>query len=234
MKWELALTIALVASIGLYAVIFDSSGSLSPDNIREIMLGLGPAGPLLYTALIAIGIVVVPIPSIPFVLVAGFIYGPLAALAFTVVGYTIGSAAAFLIGRKLGRERVKRKLAKLDTMQILDKFDGTKGFAAILVLRLVPLFSFDIVSYAAGLTNIRLGKFALASALGSVPVTAAYVFLGSAAFEFNLAFLGAIFLAMFALVTLAFAYRKQVAKVTGIDLDRLVEKAAKAGGGKKA
>lgn len=210
------------AAIALYAFVFNSSGALSPENMRSALLSLGIAGPLIYIAVIAFAVIVVPIPSIPFVLVAGYVYGPAAALAFTVTGGTLGSLAAFFLARKLGRERVKKWLSKIDTINILDRFDTKLGFIAVLATRLTPLISFDIVSYAAGLTNISAGKFAIATALGMVPLTAGYAMAGSAAFELDLFHLAAAALALLALFGAAWLFRGRIKRATGIDLESAI------------
>jgi len=222
MKAEILIIAFLAACLAFYASVVNS-GMLAPDSIRNIVQSAGHAGPLLYVAIIAAAVVIAPIPSIPFVFVAGFVWGPLIALGLTVAGATAGALVAFAIARRLGRERVKRRLGRFDRLGLLDSFDGRKGFVAILLLRLVPLFSFDIISYAAGLTNISAKRFASASALGMMPVTAVYTFLGSAALEFNLEFIGVLGLLLLMAFAIAYANKQKLAQATGIDLDRLLE-----------
>ncbi|MDP9479831.1 MAG: VTT domain-containing protein, partial [Actinomycetota bacterium] len=114
----------------------------------------------------------------------------------TWLGALLGGVISFWISRWLGRDFV----AGTERMQRLDRYVDQHGTITIFVLRLLPLVSFDVISYAAGLSSIPFWKFFLASALGMVPGTLAFVYLGGASSStgFALALIGLSVLAIVA------------------------------------
>jgi len=92
-------------------------------------------------------------------------------------GATAGATAAFLIGRRLGRDDLQaiagRHLGRLDSL--LER----QGFLAVLYLRLIPVVPFNALNYAAGVTGVRLRDYVAATAIGIIPGTYAYAALGS-------------------------------------------------------
>jgi len=86
------------------------------------------------------------------------VFGLAGGIILTSIGSLFGGIIAFLISRKLGREMVKKIMQK--ELVICDKNNKKGGFFLILLLRLIPLFSFKIVSYSAGLSDIKLKDFA--------------------------------------------------------------------------
>ena len=88
-----------------------------------------------------------------------------------------GAAVCFFIARILGRDVAEKLTSKAGLKQI-DTFFEKYGKNTILICRLLPFISFDIVSYAAGLTSISFGAFFLATGLGQLPVTIVYSYVG--------------------------------------------------------
>lgn len=108
---------------------------------------------------------------------SGVLFGPVWGSVLTVIGATIGATAAFAIARHLGRERVHSRLGPR-----LLRFDESltrTGFISVLILRLLPIAPFNVSNYALGVTGIELRPYVLATAVGIVPGTVAYVALGS-------------------------------------------------------
>jgi uncharacterized membrane protein YdjX (TVP38/TMEM64 family) len=142
-------------------------------NIRE----LGTLGPLLVVGLMAVAIVFNPIPSAPVALAAGAAYGHTMGTIYIVTGAEIGAICAFLIARTVGAGIVKKMLHGSFS---LGRFSSQNALmTAVLVSRLVPFMSFDLVSYAAGLTALKLWRFALATLLGLLPISFALAHMGS-------------------------------------------------------
>lgn len=92
----------------------------------------------------------------------------------------LGAAIAFYISRIFGPSRVKRMLGRR-AAEKADRFFEKYGTYAILIARLVPIISFDAVSYAAGLTRIRFIGFWMATGIGQLPATLVYSYLGEKA-----------------------------------------------------
>lgn len=89
-----------------------------------------------------------------------------------------GAAVCFFIARILGRDVVERLTSKTGLKQI-DEFFEKHGKMSILIARLLPFISFDIVSYAAGLTSVSFGSFFIATGIGQLPATIIYSYVGS-------------------------------------------------------
>ena len=143
------------------------------DNIRE----LGTLGPLLVVGLMALAIVFNPLPSAPVALAAGAAYGHTMGTIYIVAGAEIGAICAFLIARTAGAGIIKKMLRGSFS---LGRFSSQNALMmAVFVSRLVPFMSFDLVSYAAGLTALNLWRFALATLLGLVPISFALAHMGS-------------------------------------------------------
>jgi uncharacterized membrane protein YdjX (TVP38/TMEM64 family) len=149
----------------------------SPDELSAAVSRLGVAGPLALVALMIIAVVVGPIPTFPVSVTAGLAYGPVLGTVYAVVGATIGALAAFGLARYAGRPVAARWL-RGHVAFCRDCSDRTL-FWVVLGARLVPVVSFALASYAAGLTAMSARAFALATALGMLPMTLVYVTLGA-------------------------------------------------------
>lgn len=88
-----------------------------------------------------------------------------------------GAAVCFWIARVLGRDAVEKLTSKAGLEQI-DEFFERHGRLSILIARLLPFISFDIVSYAAGLTSMSFGGFLVATGIGQLPATIVYSYVG--------------------------------------------------------
>lgn len=150
---------------------------LSPTIITEWLQDAGSLAPLLLIGSMACAVVIPPIPSLPLDLAAGAVFGPLLGTVYAVLGAEVGAIGAFLLARAAGREVLSRYLktdAVFCRMCTDHQLMGLTFFA-----RLIPVFSFDVVSYGAGLSNISLRTFALATLFGMIPPTFAFTYLGS-------------------------------------------------------
>lgn len=88
-----------------------------------------------------------------------------------------GAAVCFWIGRVLGRDAVIKLTSKAGLEQV-DRFFDKHGAMSILIARLLPFISFDIVSYAAGLTSMSFWSFFIATGIGQLPATIVYSYVG--------------------------------------------------------
>jgi uncharacterized membrane protein YdjX (TVP38/TMEM64 family) len=90
----------------------------------------------------------------------------------------LGATLCFWIARALGRPMVEKLAGGAKTLEVSDLFFARYGSRAILISRLLPFVSFDIISYGAGLTPISVWKFLLATGIGQLPATLVYSYLG--------------------------------------------------------
>ena len=151
--------------------------SFDPIVIRHWLQQFDAAAPVVYIALMVTAIVVPPIPPVPLDIASGLLFGLLWGSVFTLVGAEIGAVIAFLIARHTGRAVFERRLPTKKLTQLKYAVEK-RGFVALLVMRLLPAFHFDWVSYAAGLSRISLCRFAAATLLGMIPPVIAIVAVG--------------------------------------------------------
>ncbi len=175
------LIVILGASIALGFVsdaLFGRIVPFQPADISDWLAGTGPWAPLVYIALMVVAIVASPIPSVPLDIAAGLTFGLFRGSLYTLIGAEAGAIIAFLIARRLGRPRLARRLSP-DTMRQIDDLSARVGMRALIVMRLLPVFNFDWVSYAAGLTAMSLPRFAIATLIGMTPPVIAITAVGS-------------------------------------------------------
>ena len=97
------------------------------------------------------------------------------------VGSTLGATAAFLVGRYLARNWVSGKVAGNEKFKAVDEAVAREGWKIVLLTRLSPVFPFNLLNYAFGLTKVNLKQYILASWAGMIPGTVMYVYIGSLA-----------------------------------------------------
>lgn len=149
---------------------------LRPEAIRNYLLSFGSWAPLVFIIGYIIGSVTL-MPAAVLSIAAGLVFGPLFGTIYTVIGASLGAVLSFGIARLLGRGFVQSLLkGKLGQC---DAFIGRHSFPIILFMRLVPIFPFDIVNYGAGVCGIKTGSYIVATVVGIIPGTFAYVYLGS-------------------------------------------------------
>jgi uncharacterized membrane protein YdjX (TVP38/TMEM64 family) len=148
---------------GILAVVMDS------ERLKDWVSGLGNKGPVVLIAVMAMAIVINPIPSAPIALAAGAAYGHTWGTAYVVAGATIGALGAFWIARLLGY----RLLHQLFGDRVHPGWVGSQNVLTglVFVSRLIPFISFDLVSYGAGLTPLKAWRFTLATVVGLIPAS---------------------------------------------------------------
>jgi uncharacterized membrane protein YdjX (TVP38/TMEM64 family) len=140
--------------------------------------GLGAVGLLLH-GLAYVPAALLGLPLVPLTMAGGLAWGPLAGAAVAVPATALSSCAAFLLGRRL-LARDPEALARGEgrIARVARSLGGT-GFRTVLLLRLLPVTPFGVLNYALGATPCRLGDFALATLLGTVPSALVYAAAGA-------------------------------------------------------
>lgn len=176
--WIKLALLALSVAVGWWAVSsFDYERYLSLASLTQRLNDAGPWAPLLLIGSMTFAVMIPPIPSLPLDLAAGAAFGPFYGALYAVIGAEIGSIICFLMARALGREALSR-LLKTDAM-FCQMCTDHQLMGAIFLARLIPIFSFEVVSFGAGFTNVSLKTFALATLVGMAPPTFAFTYLGS-------------------------------------------------------
>ena len=151
------------------------AGALVPEFVRWVN-GLGPWGPVAFVAgYIAASVALVPAALLT--LAAGAIFGVVEGVAVAFVGASLGASAAFVIARYAARGRVERRIAGNERFRAIDHAIGREGRKIVLLLRLSPVFPFNLLNYALGLTRVRFIDYVLAMP-GMLPGAILYVYTG--------------------------------------------------------
>jgi uncharacterized membrane protein YdjX (TVP38/TMEM64 family) len=149
---------------------------VSADHIRSYILSFGIYGPLIFMGLYAIG-PIIAFPTSVLSLAAAFAYGIWPGMLYIVIGATAAGVTGYIMGRFFGDSVVKFQESKWSKKIYYRMKD--KGFLYVFVLRLIPLVGFDILSYLAGMTRVKLGPFVAATVVGMLPGTFAYSLVGT-------------------------------------------------------
>lgn len=177
---KLAAAIGLAALFGAIYWFLSRTGSLETvcdcARLHSHILQWGFMGPLAVIGLIALAVVISPIPSAPIALASGMAYGQLWGTVYIVIGAETGAIIAFFIARLLGYEAMKRRFGDRLSIGLFGSQNAMTGL--VMALRLIPFASFDIVSYASGLTPLKPWRFALATLVGVIPVSFALAYFG--------------------------------------------------------
>ena len=179
--------------------------NINPETLSATIAHAGVWGPLMYMLVIALSVVVSSIPGAPLAVVAGTIWSPLLAGVYTVAGGFSGALVAYAIGRTVGQSAIKALTGKTLTLsqEISSenhKTEQTLGWM-IFVTRLLPVFSFDLVSYGAGIAGLSMPTYAGATLFGMIPSTLLLTFAGDR-IQFDPAVIGEL-AAVFAVVFIA-------------------------------
>ena len=148
------------------------------DWVRD----LGFPGYVLYAVVYA-ACCVLFVPASLLTLGAGAVYGLGTGVAVVLAGATLGATLSFLLARTLLRDRVEAMTRGNARFRALDRAIGKEGAKIVLLVRLAPVFPFTYINYAFGLTAVRTPAYVLATLVGMIPGTFAFVFLGQAAEE---------------------------------------------------
>ena len=144
----------------------------------EWVRGAGFGGVLVF-ALCYIGAAAFLLPGSLLTLGAGFVYGPVWGVLVVSPVSTLAASVAFLLARFLARGWVSRRVARDARFAAIDAAVGDNGLQLVALLRLSPVLPFNLLNYALGVTRVRFGDYLLGSALGMLPGTLLYVYLGS-------------------------------------------------------
>ena len=141
--------------------------------------GLGIWGPVFVVAFYIVACILF-LPGSILTLGAGFLFKVIAGTITVSIGSTLGACAAFLVGRTVARKWIAGKVAKNAKFAAIDEAVAQQGFKIVLLTRLSPVFPFNLLNYAFGLTRIPFWKYALGSWIGMIPGTVMYVYFGAA------------------------------------------------------
>ena len=184
---KIVVIVLIVGAIGSYFVIPDVKAMIDRifkmfatgdfAVVREFVESYGAYAALVSFALMILQSVAAPLPAFLITFANANLFGWWKGAILSWSSAMAGAALCFWIARILGRDVVERLTSKAGLQQI-DVFFEKHGKLSILIARLLPFISFDIVSYAAGLTSMSFGGFLVATGLGQLPATIVYSYVG--------------------------------------------------------
>ena len=195
----------LITSGIVTALVFRDQ--LSVEQLTGWVRQLGWLAPLVFIACYAAATVFF-LPGLLFTLAGGVLFGPLYGTLYNLVGATIGATLAFLTARYIAYDWVTQRTG--NRLQQLLKGVEEEGWRFVAFVRLVPLFPFNLLNYALGLTRLRLSHYIITSFIFMAPGGAAYTYLGYAGREVaggGEDFIKKALLALAVIATIAFASR---------------------------
>jgi uncharacterized membrane protein YdjX (TVP38/TMEM64 family) len=177
-KFSFSRILLIGVAVALLVTLGRQAGVYLPQFVAWVD-SLGVWGPVVFVA----GYVVAAVAFVPgsiLTLAAGAIFGLGKGVGIVFIAATLGSAAAFLVARYLARPAIERRLAGNTRFAAIDRAVGAQGRKIVFLLRLSPVFPFNLLNYALGLTKVRFLDFFIAS-VGMLPGTVLYVYYGKLA-----------------------------------------------------
>jgi len=171
-KSKLLLLLVLVAGIG-FAIYYRDQ--FDAETLEAWVAGAGIAGPLLFMLVYALGTVFF-LPGSVLTLAGGALFGPWWGTFYNLTAATVGAMLSFLIARHLASDWVEQKTGGR-IKQLKEGVEG-EGWQFVAFVRLVPLFPFNLLNYALGLTRIKFSHYAIATYIFMLPGAVAYTYLG--------------------------------------------------------
>ena len=151
--------------------------SLDLESIKQYILSFGIWAPIISFMLMILQSVAAPLPAFLITFSNAAIFGWVNGALLSWSSAMAGAALCFFIARYLGRDVVEKLTSKF-ALDGVDEFFSMYGKHTILIARLLPFMSFDLVSYAAGLTSMKFWPFFLATGIGQLPATIVYSYVG--------------------------------------------------------
>lgn len=142
---------------------------IDSERLEELVARAGFWGPVMIITLMTVAVVASPIPSAPIALAAGAAYGHVWGTVFVVIGAELGALIAFGLARLLGHDVLRRVFGDRVDAGLLGSQAALT--ATVFASRLMPFVSFDMISYAAGLSRLHAWRFALATLAGIIPAS---------------------------------------------------------------
>jgi len=173
-----ALVVAVVSLVlwswlggGIVGILLDRdvANGAKLEHVRHVFDGFGTLAPLAYVAAVTVEVVVAPLPGLALYAPGGLIFGGFWGGLLSLIGNVIGAGIAFGLARALGHEAASRFL-EASALAATERRLAARGGWIVFLVRLNPLTSSDLVSYAAGLGSIRLPALLIGTAAGMAPL----------------------------------------------------------------
>jgi uncharacterized membrane protein YdjX (TVP38/TMEM64 family) len=153
------------------------------DGVRSYVLSFGAWSPVISLGLMVLQAVISPIPAFALSIANGLAFGAFWGAVISLAGRSLAASLCFYFARTIGRGAVESLVGERAARRSEGWLESW-GVQAVLLTRLIPFFSFDLVSYAAGLSRLRFDRFLGATVIGEVPAAIMYSWVGARAPEY--------------------------------------------------
>lgn len=150
---------------------------LDIDSLKEYILSFGVWAPIISFILMVLQSIAAPLPAFVITFANAALFGWVNGAILSWSSAMVGAGVCFFIAKYLGRDVVEKLTSKF-ALESVDSFFDKYGRHTILIARLLPFMSFDLVSYAAGLTSMSFISFFIATGIGQLPATIIYSYVG--------------------------------------------------------
>ena len=214
-----AFTVLFLAAFGAAYLLSDSLraetdqaiGVLASGDIealQDYILSYGTWAPVISAALMVLQALLAFLPSFILAFANGLAFGAFWGGVLSLTSAALAAAISFGIAHALGRAPVEAIIGK-GSLGAADKWFASYGAYAVLIMRLIPIVSFDAISYAAGLTRMGFWRFLAATTIGMTPATFVYSYLGQRAPQYIDVFLIAFGIVIAGAVVVAVVRRRR-------------------------
>ncbi len=180
-------------------------------RFKQFVLNFGILAPIILIIIVALQVLIAPIPGQAAGLVSGLIFGPILGTIYSMIGLIIGSYLAFVLARKFGRPFVE-KFVNQETLKKFDNFSNEKGLFTFFMIYLLPALPDDAICYIAGLTKIRIRSLVLVSTIGRFPGFLVLNLIGAGLASQNSKFAIILFITFMAISILLYLYKDKIEK----------------------
>ncbi len=170
--WKPLVLLAAVVAVIIAARVLGLGGRMA--TLRHWVESAGAWGPVVFI-LLYVGATVAALPGSVLTVAAGALFGTVTGVVAASVASTLGASVAFLIARRFARGAVDRWLGASDRFRRLDALTQEQGPLIVAITRLVPIFPFNFLNYAFGLTGVKFRTYVFWSWLCMLPATVIYV-----------------------------------------------------------
>lgn len=175
MSRNLLRLLLLLLVVGVIVLVAFNAEQLNPQSMQQFIKDSGQLAPLFFMLAYILSTVLF-LPGSVLTLLGGALFGPVLGTFYSLTAATLGAMLAFLIARYLASDWVAQKASgKLKQLMLGVESEGWRFVA---FTRLVPLFPFNLLNYALGLTKISFSQYSLASYIFMLPGAIAYTYLG--------------------------------------------------------
>ncbi len=223
---KLTLLIGIVIAVPLYIFFYQHDFIEQFKSFEDVLNYLERyrfESIFIYISIQVIQIVISVIPGQAFQFAAGYLYGFLPGLAFSIIGAFLGTAVSFYLAKLLGKDAVHLFFGEEKTTYFVQRLNSKRAYTIVFLLYLIPGLPKDVVSYAAGVSEMKFKAFMAFSMTGRLFGMSGSLLIG--AFYFKEHYIGMAVIAVIAVVAfiLCVIYRQKIHKY----MDRFYDKVTK-------